>query len=1170
MRHESLLSRNTIACLLGLFWLLAGTGPGAATILPDPAFSAAAATTDSFAGTPGPPSAFSAAPGFHSRGPNAVVTDALVFDAGGGPALLVAGGFTAADEVLANHVARWTASGWSAFTAGTNARIWCMAVFDDGKGPALYAGGEFTSAGGVAANRVAKWDGASWSPLGAGTDGIVTDLAVFDDGTGPALYAGGLFLAAGGAPANRIAKWNGSAWSSLGAGVDGFVTGLYVFNAGGGSRLYVGGGFVNAGGAPAKRIASWDGSAWQALGEGMDASVGSFAAFDDGTGAALYAGGQFTTAGGAVARGIAKWNGSVWSALGTGIDGNVYGLGLWDSGSGPELYLGGSFNTAGGAPANRIAKWDGAAWSAVGSGGETYGTPFYWPTEFVPFDVGGGEKLFIFGDFDNLGGAGSRNAAIWDGATLSGATEGTGHGANAWVASLAQVDLGGGPALYMGGDFSGADDLAAPRIARWTGAGWAPLGSGLDGRVNAIAGFDDGAGLALFAGGQLETAGGVPAGLIAKWNGAQWSALGPGLSGPNGRRVYALAPFDDGSGSALFAGGIFSQAGGLPAANIARWNGAVWSAVGGGFNATVYTLAVFDAGDGPALYAGGAFQNDHGGTVDAMAKWNGVAWSPVAGFDASLPPGAASPQITYLMNFDDGSGAVLVAAGSYQAGAVSVPFLYRWDGAEWTSLGDDFVAKGLGVFDAEGGPALFAAGIFPGTPAGRQTLAKWGGSSWVDQGLDFDSDEATRMQSFDDGSGPALFVGGAFTVAGGLASTHIAKLRPTVLLSVPASTPVAEGGDVEVPVELQPFGNLLSAVAFSIDYDHGCLDPDLDNDNLLDAITSSVPGDFTTVVNLDPLDTDGEIDVTIADLSPPFAALPAGELLRIRYRAICSLGSTPADAALTFSASPAPSFGDLGADDVAGSSQGGVVHILPGPRGDCNRTGALTVSDLTAIVSEIFDGDGTFWLDAPSSSYEGSPVGCDANASTTILAADVTCANQLIFGASCSAPLAEAAAAAPVLEVSSSFDSGKVWLRGRLMRNGSAVGSLAYSLDLDPGVFELSQIDVNGDYVPDHLRFPSGTPGLAFVEFSASDSDGELDILLADLGQAPLAEGVLVEIGIPAAAAQTRGFDLAHDPAPSFGSVTGGDLPGIAVVGILLFTDGFESGDTVRWSIALP
>jgi len=142
--------------------------------------------------------------------------------------------------------------------------------------------------------------------------------------------------------------------------------------------------------------------------------------------------------------------------------------------------------------------------------------------------------------------------------------------------------------------------------------------------VQALATFDDGSGggPALYAGGSFTTAGGVAANRIAKWNGSSWSALGSGM---NNNSVRALATFDDGSGGgpALYAGGVFTTAGGVTATFIAKWNGSSWSALGSGMNNTVQALATFDdgSGGGPALYAGGEFTTAGGVVANLIAKW---------------------------------------------------------------------------------------------------------------------------------------------------------------------------------------------------------------------------------------------------------------------------------------------------------------------------------------------------------------------------------------------------------------------------------------------------------------------------------------------------------------------------------------------------------------------
>ena len=87
-------------------------------------------------------------------------------------------------------------------------------------------------------------------------------------------------------------------------------------------------------------------------------------------------------------------------------------------------------------------------------------------------------------------------------------------------------------------------------------------------------------GSTLYAGGMFTTAGGHAANDIAQWNGSSWSALGSGVSEGDlyGPYVSALAV----SGGTLYAGGNFTTAGGSAANYIAQWNGSSWSALGSG------------------------------------------------------------------------------------------------------------------------------------------------------------------------------------------------------------------------------------------------------------------------------------------------------------------------------------------------------------------------------------------------------------------------------------------------------------------------------------------------------------------------------------------------------------------------------------------------------------
>ena len=404
---------------------------------------------------------------------------------------VVAGGGAARAQCVMDWADGFAAPG----TAGGD--VLAMTVFDDGSGPALYVGGDFETVGDTIAQRIARWDGTSWSAVGEGLGGNPYALTVFDDGSGPALYAG--------CDSGGVRKWDGSSWTYVGLGSH--IHALAVYDDGSGPALYAGYEKWSAGGG----IVKWDGAEWSEVGGGLyspDFSIGVFSlvVFDDGSGPALYVGGNFIKAGGMngiTAYGIARWDGQDWSSVGGGVSNRVRAMTVHDDGGGPALYAGGEFTYSGGVQANCVAKWDGMSWSALGTGVE---------------------------------GPGSQE-----------------------VSALGVFDDGGGPALYVGGDFELAGGLSVNHLARWDGSSWSALGTGVDGDdaqvVRALAAYDGGSGSALYVGGSFFIADGVVAHNVARWGGTEFSALaaGNGIGG----EVYALEVFDDGTGPALYAGGPF-------------------------------------------------------------------------------------------------------------------------------------------------------------------------------------------------------------------------------------------------------------------------------------------------------------------------------------------------------------------------------------------------------------------------------------------------------------------------------------------------------------------------------------------------------------------------------------------------------------------------------------
>ena len=664
---------------------------------------------------------------------------------------------------------------------GTDGWIQASAVFDDGSGPALYVGGEFDEFDGIPTLRVAKWDGARAAALGAGVDAGVLALATFDDGSGSALLAGGFFRHAGGTSAVGLAKWNGTSWTAFGGasalGQGSQVYSLCVFDDGSGPALYAGGNLSLPGGI-ACGSARWRAGSWTPLGAAITGWVRAWTVHDDGSGVALYAVGHFESAPGFSAGIVAKWTGSDWSMVGTPTvyGQEVYSICSCDLGGGAELYIGADFlyyygTTQWSAPA---AKWDGSTWSPVDVPMVGYGSVM----ALRGFDGGSGMELYAGGTFDNYfsGIPDGQSLVKWDGANW---TE-VGGGIAGWIFALDTFDLGHGPELFAGGRLYKTADLAIRGAAHWDGSHWESLGEhsrGPDLDVDALAVFDDGSGIALYAGGVFSRVGDRAVTGIARWDGAHWSAPGGGLA--QGSFVSALAAFDDGSGSALYAAGYTDAIGGIPATGIAKWNGTNWSAPGGGIPGLLLSATVHDDGSGPALFVSGGFTSAGGVPAHAIAKWNGSTWSALGGGIGTPGFGANA-----LLDYDDGSGHALYVGGPFtNVGGISVAGIARWHAGQWSALGSGVTDStgapaavyALAVFDDGTGPGLYAGGNFEfagGSPAAH--LARWSGSAWLAVGGGLDA-TVRSLCVFDDGNGPALYAGGQFTHAGGLAARHLAR-----------------------------------------------------------------------------------------------------------------------------------------------------------------------------------------------------------------------------------------------------------------------------------------------------------------------------------------------------------------------------------------------------------
>src|SRR5262245_1018977 len=282
---------------------------------------------------------------------------------------------------------------------------------------------------------------------------------------------------------------------------------------------------------------------------------------------------------------------------------------FFDEGSGPRLFVGGYFDRAGSLAITGTARWDGSSWSSVGTTME--------PVAFALHDDGSGTKLYAGGYFDP-------NYVVrrWDGSSWTPV-----GGVFPLITAMTTFDDGSGTKLYVASYGWDPSNQPFGRVDVWNGSAWSQVGGNFFGDLQSLGVFDDGSGAALYAGGSFTTAGGVAASNVAKWTGSAWAALGAGVSGGIAPGVASLAAYDDGSGLALYAGGRFTTAGGLPATGVARWNGTAWSAVGGGVAGPVSVVVAMDAGTGPKLYVGGSLSSAGGSPSGDVVAWNGTSWT---------------------------------------------------------------------------------------------------------------------------------------------------------------------------------------------------------------------------------------------------------------------------------------------------------------------------------------------------------------------------------------------------------------------------------------------------------------------------------------------------------------------------------------------------------------
>lgn len=383
------------------------------------------------------------------------------------------------------------------------------------------------------------------------------------------------------------------------------------------------------------------------------------------------------------------------------------------------------------------------------------------------------------------------------------------------------------------------------------------------------------------------------------------------------------------------------------------------------------------------------------------------------------------------------------------------------------------------------------------------------------------------------------------------------RVIPT-FLTIPTNVVGGVGDIVSVPVIFNN-GYAIDSTVFSIDFDELCLSF---NPALAGAVTFNLPADFIKTWTYDASDTDGEIDISIYDHIAPRTVIPDGTIVRIKFTIKSACLPAPGsinNARVGFSSDPVASFGSNG-QSILGYASDGFVRILPGKLGDCNGDDTVDAGDLSALVLELFDGDGVLPANTPLGTFPGNPIGCNPNQDMVVDAGDLSCTVLIIWGggsAACTGTLSSVSTLASsvdkvtlaVPDLYPAIPRQQISLPVNLDPKGKQISSVVFSIDFDQSWLTFDDNDGNNDGVPDavSLNLPSGY--VAAVSYNAQDSDGEIDVVIYYPGLAPasLPAGNLLTVKLQAGVPQSNFLaevKSSLDPQASFGSTTGTSVPG--------------------------
>lgn len=267
-----------------------------------------------------------------------------------------------------------------------------------------------------------------------------------------------------------------------------------------------------------------------------------------------------------------------------------------------------------------IAKWNGTYWDSLGAGiqGGVFNQIIY------------NEELYVMGRFGVAGQDTVKSISKWDGENwFSCGFPYSNNGVFNITIKAATVFNGN---LYVGGNFWSSDETVKD-VAFYDGTNWNPVGNGIQGFADDVTDlivFND----EIYVCGDFKVSSGNDGNKIMKLKNDTWVNVG-GSFDSELAQVSQMKIIHD----KLYVFGLFeSVGGGIPATNIAIWDGEKWCGTGTIMDGKITSAAVYQE----SLIIAGGFDEIDGIEISELAKWVGGEQIDTCGAIVS----AIEPEIT--------------------------------------------------------------------------------------------------------------------------------------------------------------------------------------------------------------------------------------------------------------------------------------------------------------------------------------------------------------------------------------------------------------------------------------------------------------------------------------------------------------------------------------------